>query len=520
MAVDKRQSPYVLVLDCGATNVRTGAVAADGTVLHVAYRPNGPVRQRSDKDWLIWDIEKIWSDLLACASESVSAMGSKSCAAVVVTAYSDDGAPVDQEGRLLYPVISWHCPRTVEIARQVAETDAGNVLHRITGEQLLPQHTLFRLLWLRKNEPGVLEKAHSYLMFPHIINHRLTGEFANDPTTADSMLLLDIFRRDYSEEILRDFAIPESLLPPILEPGAIIGRLLPDVARITGLDTGTPVIVGGHDTQFAILGSGGTPGDIVLSSGTWEILFTRTLTYTPTDESRVLGLKYECDVEQGLFNLGTQWLGSGALEWLGNLLYPDVPERFQRYTVAQSEAMSSPPGANGIRILPDLVTGTVRTRGFGADEVESPAQSTSHSVGGGGIPSGPVDARGGRISGCQITTVRGDLYRAMIESLAVKLRKGVSQIERKSQQPAERIIVVGGGSQNTLWNQIRADVLGRPLFFKNQPENTLIGAAMVGFVGAGVHHNLDEAREAADFSGVLINPGPQSSTYADLFQFE
>ena len=472
--------PYVLVLDCGATNIRAGAVDERGRIVHIESEANSAVRERPDRDWLVWDLETIWTKLLTCAGRTVAAAGASGCAALVVTSFSDDGAPLDHECNLLYPVISWQCGRSAGMMDKLGGHMNPRRLYKITGEQPLPQHTLFRLLWLRENAPQALEKAEQYAMFPNILNHRLTGRMVNDPTTADSMFLLDISRRRYSKEILGHFGFDASFFPEILEPGSLVGPLLGSVASAIGLKPGLPVIVGGHDTQFAVLGSGCRVGDLVLSSGTWEILFARTDRCFGSERNRQLGLKHECDVADGVINFGAQWIGSGALEWLGELLYPEILDRQSRYAAAQKEASAAPEGCEGVRIFPDLVPGTIGNQGG--------------------------KARGCTIEGCTITTRRAHLYRAMLEALCEKLHEGVRLISESANLHPTLLTVVGGGSRNSLWNQMRADRLGIPIQLTSQTENTMVGAAMAGFVGSGLFGNLDEARDAIDFEGERIEP--------------
>ena len=458
--------PYVLVLDCGATNVRAGAVDEHGRIVHIESEKNAAIRERPDKNWLVWDTESIWKSLLRSAARTINAIGSADCVALVVTAFSDDGAPIDRAGRLLYPVISWQCSRTDELATSLEEEISLEDLYKITGEQALPQHTLLRLLWLRRYAPQALEGADHYVMFPHIINYRLTGRLVNDPTTADSMFLLDIAKRQYSKVLLDRFGFDRSFFPEILEPGQEIGPLLKPAADAMGLKEGIPVIVGGHDTQFAVLGSGCQVGEMVLSSGTWEILFARTERCYASSENFRRGLKNECDAVPGVYNFGTQWVGSGALEWLGELLYPDIPDRNCRYRQAQIDASAAAPGG-GLLINPDLAPGTTGDRGRGI--------------------------RGGTIEGLTITTKRGDLYRSMLEALCEKLREGVALVGAATGIQPKKIIIVGGGARNALWNTLRGEKLGLPIQLTSQTENTIIGAAMVGYVGARWYRNLAEA---------------------------
>ncbi len=481
----------VLVFDCGATNVRAIAVNERGDIVHREVRPNAAVRQRPDRDWLIWDIEAVWRKLIDCGRKTVAAVGKDAVGSIVVTAFSDDGAPVDENGNLLYPVISWQCPRTVDIANRVEEYIPSADLFRITGEQVMTQHTLFRLIWLEQNAPGTLARAHRYLMTPGIINFRLTGAMTNDPTTADSMMLLDIRRRDYSTDLIGRIGLNRSLFAPLVEPGTIIGRLTGPAARRLGLPEEVPVVAAGHDTQFAIAGSGCPPGEAVLSSGTWEILFVRRTAPDTSDRARALGLKNECDAVPGLYNAGFQWIGSGALEWAADTFFRSPGRKKDVYDLMIAEAEHVQRGAEGIMVYPSFIRGSGIARRYDA---------------------------AGTITGLTLQSRRGAIYRAFLEGLSFQLREALTLLGGLTGTNFSRLTVVGGGSRNRLLNRIRADVLGVPVRLTRQVENTVVGAAIFGFIGMGLFRDHDEALSRIDFFSEMVEPSRERGPYDELYE--
>lgn len=482
--------PAVLVLDCGATNVRALAIDVTGKLLHMEARPNAPVLQAKGKPWLVWDLEGIWAKLIVCARNTVSVVGRESIVALVVTSFSDDGAPIDRKGKLLYPVISWQCRRTIGMAESLDAILALTEIYAITGQPALSQHTLLRLLWLRQHAPGVLEKAYKYLMFPGLITYRLTEECTNDPTTADSMMLLDIRKRRYSERILTSLDIDSGLFGTMVEPGTVIAPLGDKMADELGLRRGIPIDAGGHDTQFAVFGSGCKSGEMVLSSGTWEILMLRSAACKTDAAAFKTDLNNECDPVPGLFDLGLQWIGSGAIEWISRIFYPQVSERAHVYRTMIGEAQEVPAGANGVMVLPSL------------------------------LPMPGVFKRGttgGTILGCTLQTQRGEIYRALLEGLAFQLRSAVETLQDLLDMRPSCLTVVGGGAKNALWNRIRADVTNLPIRLTCQAENTGLGAAIFGFIGAGVYADVDEAYSQITFFKDSIEPGSDSKRYDYLF---
>jgi L-fuculokinase len=481
----------VLVFDCGATTIRAIAVNEKGDIVHREARPNAPVRQRPDREWLIWDIEAIWRKLIDCGRKTVAAVGNDAVGAIVVTAFSDDGAPVDENGNLLYPIISWQCPRTVDIADRVEHYIPSADLFRVTGEQVMSQHTLFRLIWLEQNAPEALARAHRYLMTPGIINFRLTGAMTNDPTTADSMMLLDIRRRDYSADLIGRIGLSGSLFPPLVEPGTIIGTLTRPVARRLGIPREIPVVAAGHDTQFAVAGSGCPPGEAVLSSGTWEILFVRRTAPDTSDRARSLGLKNECDAVPGLYNAGFQWIGSGALEWAADTFFGAGGRKKSAYDLMIAEAEHVERGAGGVMVYPSFIKGSGIARRYNA---------------------------AGTITGLVLQSRRGAIYRAFLEGLSFQLREAMTLLGGLAGTDFSRLTVVGGGSRNRLLNRIRADVLNIPIRLTRQVENTVVGAAIFGFIGMGLFRDHDEALSRIDFFSDIVEPSRAREDYDELYE--
>ena len=480
----------VLVLDCGATNVRAIAVDLRGNILHSSYEANQAVRQFPDRDWMIWDFEAIWEKLVRCARDTIANVGKNSVVSVVVTTFGDDGAPVDERGSLLYPIISWQCPRTVPITDRIDEYIPFTDLFSISGEQVMRQHTIMRLIWFLEKKPDLIENAHAYLMTPGLVNHKLTGRMVNDPTTADCTMLIDIKKRAFSVDLLARLGLVPSFFGDMVEPGEVIGPLTDDAASLLGLPSDVPVVAAGHDTQFAVCGSGCRPNEAVLSSGTWEILFLRHHRPINTDAAREAGLKNECDAIPGLFNVGQQWIASGALEWTAKLFFQDVISDPNRYSKMIDEAKAHPPGSGGVFVEPSFLQGSGVTRHH-------------HTA--------------GTILGLNLNTPRGQIYRAFLEGLSFHLRMAMNLLSEHTNIFPDVLTLVGGGARNDLWNHIRADVLNIPIRLTKQQENTVVGAAIFGFIGAGLFRNFDDAYSEIEFFSDTIEPSRDRIVYDDLF---
>jgi len=473
----------VIVLDCGATNVRAIAVGNQGQIIAKAAVANATQVAAEDSHWHQWSLDEILQRFKVCCDQLVPQLTGFTIRAVTVTTFGVDGALVDRQGQLLYPVISWKCPRTVAVMEQVHRYIDPELLQRESGIGHFSFNTLYKLIWLKENKPELLAQAHAWLFISSLINHRLTGRFTTDRTMAGTSQLLDLKQECFSSTILDAINVPASLFPPMVEAGEVIGPLQEALATFLGLPEGIPVIAAGHDTQFALVGSGAAVNQPVLSSGTWEILMVRSQAVDTATLPAITGSTCELDAQAGLFNPGLQWLASGVLEWVRQLYWPGGSD----YQQMIDEATVIPAGCDGVRMNPNLLA---NAEGIGQ----------------------------GTFSGLSLDTTRGHFYRAALEALAMVLKKQLGQLEQIGQFNTERLLLVGGGSRNPLWNQIKADVLGIPVLAIDESETTVLGAAIYAMAGSGVHPHVDAARRAIITNFTKFEPAVDSARYQAIYK--
>jgi L-fuculokinase len=478
----------IIVLDCGSTNLRAVAVDARGEVTATASRSNASTPQADGKPgWLVWDLDAVWQKLGDACREVIAALPVRSVRGVVVTTWGADGAPVRADGSLAYPVISWQCPRTAPLIAAIADRMTPWEIYRRTGYPVISFNTLLRWLWLREHAPQALAEADCWLMMPGLLNLRLCGERSVDPTAASTTMAMEIAARDWSAPLLALAGLDRDFFPPWVEPGGEVGRVHAEAAAATGLPTGTPVYAGGHDTQFALLGAGAEDGQAILSTGTWEILSLRADRCDPNRQGFEDGVILEADAVPGMWNPQMLMIASGVLEWVRERFYPS--EVGYEELIADGERAGV--GAGGVTLLPSFVPGT-----------------------------GPAKRHGtqGTLLGLSLTTEPGQVYRAALEGLSFQLRDALRILGAATGFTPRGLRVVGGGARNDLWNQLRADVTGLPVTVTTGREATLLGAAMAGFVGAGVFTGLGEATAAmAARDDATFTPSSNAAAYEDLF---
>jgi hypothetical protein len=127
-------------------------------------------------------------------------------------------------------------------------------LHALTGHAPPYIFPVARYLWFRKHGNGT--RVATLLMLNDWITFLLSGERVAEHSNAGESMLYDVSRREWSREILDALDVPADILPPLRAPGSLVGAITRAAAAATGLPEGTPVFVGGADTESALLGSG------------------------------------------------------------------------------------------------------------------------------------------------------------------------------------------------------------------------------------------------------------------------
>lgn len=480
---------YFLILDCGATSIRAVAMDPKGDILSLVSFPNAPKHQEGIEHYLVWDLEEIWGKLCQAIRGVIAEVG-QGVQAVAVTTFGADGAPIREDGSLAYPVISWQCSRTEIWARKVVELLSAREIFRITGYQVIPFNTLLKLLWLRENAPEALNEAKYFLMMPGLLNLKLTGEATIDYASASTTMMMDIKERKWSNRLLSLVGLNPDFLPRMVKSGEIIGTVTGKASQETGIPKGTPVTSAGHDTQFAIIGSLARENELVLSSGTWEIAALRLPYYRDSEIAFSMGMLVELDAEEGFWNPQMLMIAGGVVEWVRRNFFADIKDEKNIYGHIIEAASSVAAGAGGIFLVPSF------------------------------MPSGPHKPYGtkGTVLGLSLTSDRAQIARAAFEGLAFQLKQAIHAIKRAFFWEPQRVVVVGGGAKNWLWNRIRADVLNLPVVVTSCEEATVLGATLFAMVGTGYVRNLEEAKKSVSLTTRVFEPSPGREVYDELFE--
>jgi len=477
----------LLGLDVGTTNCKVGAYTPAGERVAEAGRPTPTHRPRPQR--AEYDVEELWNNLAGAIREVVARVGDPArIRGVAVASMGEAGVPLDEADRVLYPAIAWFDPRTEPQAAWWEEHFGRHELFALTGLPLHPMYSLCKIMWLREQEPDVFCRMKHWLCLEDYVLHRLSGEHATDYSVAGRTMAFDLLHAAWSTRILEAAQIDPTVFPIAYPGGMAIGSVTARAASETGLAKGTPVVTGGHDHCCGSLAVGAyEPGMLLDSTGTSEALLLTTDRPVLTPEVCDANFSYEPHVVPGRYaTMGVVMAAGVVIDWVKDLLGEED------YEPLFTAAAESPPGANGLFLLPNF-------RGCFTPMLD-------------------VQARGALV-GLTDAHTRGEVFRAALEGICYELKNNVATLERLLGTEVRELRAIGGAARSNLWLQLKADVTGKPVEVPAVTEGTCLGAALLAGLGAGLFADAQEATQRTYRAAQRVDPDPErSAIYERHFQ--
>lgn len=483
---------YLMGVDLGSTSLKAIVYDTAGRRIASASRPTEKVHpSAAHPEWTVWDPEQIWCGTAAAIREAVSQLDDpRSVRGVAVTGMGMDGLPIAEDGRRLYPMISWHDPRTTPQMDWWREHVGLERTFAIGGNPVWPINSALRIRWMMENEPAILAQADKWLLIEDFLNFMLTGRRVTDYSMASCMMLFDQRTLAWSDELVRLSGIDRGLLCEPLPGGTPIGEVTAAAAAQCGLPEGTPVVLGGHDHLCGALPAGVfEPGRLLDVTGTWEIVNAASDRPVLDPQLQRCGVTVQAHVARGKHSIWGSNVAAEMLEWYRRQYGFEAAERARQdggsdWDHLLATAASAPPGAHGAMFLPHMS----------------------------GASCPMVDPKSlGAFVGLGSLATAGDMLRAIVEGLGYQFLDIVTAMETCLGTRMENFVVVGGATRNTLWMQNKADMLGRPIEVAEIEEATPLGAAILAGIGVGLYRDERDAYERVRRPGRILHPEPAAA---------
>jgi xylulokinase len=479
----------VLGIDCSTTAVKAIAWDLEG---HRKAAGRAPIAlDNPAPDAWEQDAEEWWSATTTAVRAAVASLGNDAgrLRALAVTHQRETFVLTDDSSRPLRPALSWMDARCRPQVKTAIERLGEARLHEISGKPACVTPSLYKHLFLMELEPQLGSTAFRFCDVHAFLVWRLTGRFATSLASADPLGLVDLKKRDWSDELVGLAGLERSQLPELVEPGAPLGTLSAGAAGACGLPAGLPVIAGAGDGQAAGLGAGiSAPGRAYLNLGTAIVsgVLSRDVRIDRAFRTMIgaapASFFLETDLKGGTFTL--TWL-------VEKLLGRDARDTNAVLAELEASAVGIPPGSDGLMLVP-YWNGVMNP--YWDDEAA-------------GITIGWHGGHG-----------PAHVYRAVLEGIAFEQRLHLEGVERASRQRIEELVAMGGGSRSALWCQLIADVMNKRVVRAGESEATALGAGMLAAAGAGLHADVPAAARSMSSTAETFQPGSAADRYDELYR--
>ena len=425
-------------VDIGATSgrVMVAEVGPDQLDLREVHRfPNAGVARG---DALFWDVGSLYSGMVVGLN---AIAGSGPLDSIGIDSWGVDYGLLDARGGLVRDPHSHRDRRTDGVGEKVVAEIGAAELYAVNGLQQLPFNTVYQLVAAQGSRE--LAEARTLLLIPDLLGYLLTGQVGAERTNASTTGLYDVRSGEWATDLALRLGISPGLLPPIRDPGSVVG---PVRASVSPALAGVPVVaVGSHDTASAVVG---VPAEAArfgyISSGTWSLVGLELGQPVLSEEARLADFTNETGVDgtiRFLRNVMGLWVLSECVREWG----ADLTALLRR--AAFAEPLRTVVDVDDPRLLPP-----------------------------GDMPGRLVTLA--RESGEPVPDDEVSLTRCILDSLALAYRRRLREAAHLAGRDLEVVHVVGGGAQNHLLCRLTADACGLPVL-AGPTEGAALGNVLV-----------------------------------------
>ncbi|MBQ4088212.1 MAG: hypothetical protein IJC78_08205 [Clostridia bacterium] len=435
---------YVMGIDIGTTSLKAA-------VFDEALNPVASVTKDYTLevlgDCVEFDAEQYWVlvkeaiDELSASYEIYALSIDTQCETLIVT---------DENGKPLRKAIVWLDNRAAKQADEIRARFGEKKVYEVTGQpEITATWPAAKLLWMKENEPEILEKTKKIFLLEDYILYHLTGRFVTEQTLQSSTIYFDVTKRIWWKEMLDFIGVKEETLPEVFTSGVEIGAY-----------QGIRIVTGAIDQIAGAIGAGIVkPGVISEMTGTTMVIFV------PSEEMPAYNpeSKMPCHLNyDGKYCL-LMWTPTAgiALKWFKN----NFCETFSFKELDQL-AKEVPAGSAGLTFLPYLCGAT--------------------------MPKYDPDAKG-VFYGLTMEHTRGHAVRSILEAVSCMLKSNLDYVGTDCTE----IRTMGGGAQSPLWCQIKADMIGKDFVTLKNDETACLGSAILAGVAVGLFESVEKACDMA-----------------------
>jgi rhamnulokinase len=461
MADEKR---YIAV-DLGAESGRVmiGSVSNDKLVLEEIHRfGNGPIEEEGS---LKWDFKKLLSEIKSGISKASKKAGN-TVAGIGVDSWGVDFGLLDADGSLIENPYHYRDSRTNGVMEKAFELLSKREIYENTGLQFMQLNSVYQLLAMRLANSHALAKAKSLIFMADLVSYFLCGEIFAEYSLASTSQFMDMRTGRWSQEVLDRLSLPIDIVPEVVKPGTIVGRLTPEIQKELGCGPIPVIAIGSHDTASAVAGvPAGERQWAYLSSGTWSLMGAEIPEAIINNKT----FQYEFTNEGGVEN---------TIRLLKNIMGLWLMQECRRHwrkegtDLSYDELTKLAEKSEPFAVFLNVDDSTFLAPGDMPKRINEYLART----------------------GQKTTQDKGQLNRMIMESLALKYRHVMDAIEDVTGKRIEVLHIVGGGIKNKQLCQFTANATSKKVI-AGPIEATASGNVLMQAKAAGQIETLSRARQ-------------------------
>ncbi len=456
-------SDILLGIDVGTSSCKVAAFNTSGQVVaqsfgdYEVYHPHVGWAEQNPEEW--------WEAIIGCLKEITSAVNPASIKGIGIDGQSWSAIAIDKNKNVLCNTPIWFDTRAKDICERVKATFGKNAFFEISGNPFEPSYTLPKIMWYKENAPEVYNNTYKILQSNSYIAMMLTGEISQEYSQGYGLQCYDIKKRCWDFSILEKLEIRTDILPEFCECSDVVGGVTAEVAALTGLLSGTPVVAGGLDAACGTLGVG------VIHNGQTQEQGGQAGGMSICEDTPIaheaLILSEHVVSGKWLLQGGTVG-GGGVVNWFERTFFEhmrDAETGKPNFKKLDELAAEIPACSEGLLFLPYM--------------------SGERS------PIWDPDATG-IYFGVDFSKTKAHFIRASMEGVAFSLEHNL-KVAEDSGAKVDILYSMGGAANSRFWTQLKADITGKEIAIPNSDAASTLGAVILAGVGVGIYKDFDEA---------------------------
>ncbi len=456
-------SDILLGIDVGTSSCKVAAFDKSGCVVaqsfgdYEVYHPHVGWAEQNPMEW--------WSAIIGCLKEITTKVNPASIKGIGIDGQSWSAIAINKDKKVLCNTPIWFDTRAKDICERVKAEFGKNAFFEISGNPFEPSYTLPKIIWYKENTPEIYNNTYKILQSNSFIVMMLTGEISQEYSQGYGLQCYDIKKRSWDYSVLEKLGLRTDILPDFYECSDVVGHVTSEVAELTGLVSGTPVVAGGLDAACGTLGVG------VIHNGETQEQGGQAGGMSICEDTPIaheaLILSEHVVAGKWLLQGGTVG-GGGVVNWFERTFFEherDEVTKKPNFKKLDELAAEVEPCCEGLLFLPYM--------------------SGERS------PIWDPDATGVYF-GVDFSKTKAHFIRASMEGVAFSLEHNL-KVAEDSGAKVDILYSMGGAANSKFWTQLKADVTGKEIAIPNSDAASTLGAVILAGVGVGIYKDFDDA---------------------------